>query len=119
MMRVARPAPMPGRRSSSANIAVLMLTRAVALAPCWTSFAVGRADETFALHHVEDGGSAPVANAQAALQDGGRSLLHLDADAQRVLEQLVALAAAYLTARRLFFRLRDRLVIDGQALQLD
>src|SRR4051812_37777563 len=53
--------------------------------------AVRLADETFALHHVEDGGGAAVADAQSSLQDGGRGALHLDADSERVFKQLVAL----------------------------
>src|SRR5437763_13166445 len=53
--------------------------------------AVGLSDEALAFERVEDGGGATVADAQAALKDGGRGALHLAADAERLLEQLVAL----------------------------
>ena len=54
--------------------------------------AIGFADQAFALHLIEHGGGAAIADAQAALQDGSRSTLHVHADAQRVFEQFVALA---------------------------
>src|SRR5437588_13096127 len=77
--------------------------------------AVGLADEALAFERVEDGGGATVADAQAALKDGGRGALHLAADPQRLLEQLVALARGAVRARGLFLRLRDGLVVDRLA----
>src|SRR2546423_5089178 len=82
--------------------------------------AVGLADEALAFERVEDGGGATVADAEAALKDGGRGALHLAADTERLLEQLVALAACAVRARGLFLRLCDGLVVDGlAALRLD
>src|SRR5262249_41911974 len=43
--------------------------------------AVSFPDQAFALHLIQQGGGPPIADAQAALQDGGRSALHIDANA--------------------------------------
>src|SRR5215204_3266567 len=82
--------------------------------------AVGLTDKALALHPIEDGGGAAVADAQPPLEHGGRGALHLAADAQRLVEQFVTLARAALAVRRLLLGLRDGLVVDGRAaLRLD
>src|ERR1051325_9418255 len=59
----------------------------------WTrARTVSLPDQTFAFHHVEDRGGAPVTDAQTPLEHRRRSALHLDADTQRFFEKLVVFA---------------------------